>query len=87
MQKRILCYAVACLLSVNVFSQYIYESNQSLIDLTNQSNTTNLNAGDDQVSAAFNLGFTFDFYGQAFTQGRIATNGCLHFKTSGALVE
>jgi hypothetical protein len=84
MQKRILCYAVACLLSVNVFSQYIYESNQSLIDLTNQSNTTNLNAGDDQVSAAFNLGFTFDFYGQAFTQGRIATNGCLHFKTSGA---
>ena len=84
MQKRILCYAVACLLSLNVFSQYIYEGNQSLIDLTNQSGTTSLNAGDDQVSAVFNLGFTFDFYGQAFTQARIATNGCLHFKTSGA---
>ena len=84
MQKRILCYAVACLLSLNVFSQYIYEGNQSLIDLTNQSGTTSLNAGDDQVSAAFNLGFTFDFYGQAFTQARMATNGCLHFKTSGA---
>ena len=84
MQKRILCYAIACLLSLNVSSTYIYEANQSLIDLTNQSGTTSLNAGDDQVSAAFNLGFTFDFYGQAFTQGRMATNGCLHFKTSGA---
>ena len=84
MQKRILCYAIACLLSLNVSSTYIYEANQSLIDLTNQSGTTSLNAGDDQVSAAFNLGFTFDFYGQAFTQARMATNGCLHFKTSGA---
>ena len=48
MQKRILCYAVACLLSVDLFSQYIHESNQDLIDLTNESGTTNLNAGDDQ---------------------------------------
>jgi len=84
MQKRILCYAVACLLSLNVSSTYVYEANQALINLTNQSGTTNLNAGDDQVSGAFNLGFTFDFYGQEFIQGRIATNGCLHFKTSGA---
>jgi len=84
MQKRILCYAVACLFSLNVSSTYVYEANQALINLTNQSGTTNLNAGDDQVSGAFNLGFTFDFYGQTFTQGRMATNGCLHFKTSGA---
>jgi len=84
MQKRVLCYAVACLLSINLSSTYVYEANQSLIDLTNQSGTTSLNAADDQVSAAFNLGFTFDFYGQEFTQGRMATNGCLHFKTSGA---
>jgi len=84
MQKRILCYAVACLLSLNVFSQYIYEGNQSLIDLTNQSGTTNLNSGDDQVSNAFSLGFNFDFYNQTFNSARMATNGCLHFKTSGA---
>jgi len=81
--KRIFC-AVACLYSLNVSSTYVYEANQALIDLTNQSGTTNLNAGDDQVSSAFSLGFTFDFYGEAFTQGRMATNGCLHFKTSGA---
>ena len=79
MQKRILCYAVACLLSINVFSQYIYEGNQSLVDLTNESNTTNLNSGDDQLSSAFNLDFTFDFYGDSFTSARMATNGCLHF--------
>ena len=79
MQKRILCYAVACLLSLNVFSQYIYEGNQSLVDLTNESNTTNLNSGDDQLSSAFNLDFTFDFYGESFTSARMATNGCLHF--------
>ena len=84
MQKRILCYAVACLLSLNVFSQYIYEGNQSLIDLTTQSDTTNLNSGDDRVSNAFSLGFNFDFYNQTFSSARMATNGCLHFKTSGA---
>ena len=79
MQKRILCYAVACLLSLNVFSQYIPEGNQALIDLTNESNTTNLNAGDDQLSSAFNLDFTFNFYDKQFTSARMATNGCLHF--------
>jgi len=72
------------LLTCNLSAQYTYEANQALIDLTNQTDTTSLNSGDDQVSSAFNLGFTFDFYGQAFTQGRMATNGCLHFKTSGA---
>ena len=79
MQKRILCYAVACLLSLNVFSQYIPEGNQPLIDLTNESNTTSLNSGDDQLSSAFNLDFTFNFYDQQFTSARMATNGCLHF--------
>jgi hypothetical protein len=35
--------------------------------------------GDDAVSAAFNLDFTFTFYEQDFTSARMATNGCLHF--------
>ena len=72
------------LLSLNLTATYIYEGNQGLIDLTGVSGTTSLAAGDDQVSNAFNLGFTFDYYGQSFTQARVATNGCLHFKTSGA---
>ena len=72
------------LLTSNLSATYIYEANQSLIDLTNQEGATNLKAGDDQVSAAFSLGFTFKFYGEEFTQSRMATNGCLHFKNSGA---
>ena len=84
MQKRILC-TIACLFSLNVLSQYIYEANQDLYDLqTNSSGSTGLGSNDDSVSSAFNIGFTFNFYGQSFTQARMATNGCLHFKTSGA---
>jgi hypothetical protein len=65
---------------------YIYEANQSLIDLkTNYIATSyNLGVGDDRVSSSFNLDFTFTFYGEDFTSARMATNGCLHFKTSGS---
>ena len=72
------------LLSFKTEASYTYEANQALIDLTNPPGTTKLGASDDGVSNAFDLGFTFDYYGQAFTQARVATNGCLHFKTSGA---
>jgi hypothetical protein len=70
-----------CLLSSLLSASYIYESNQSLFDLTNQTGTTNLNSGDDSLSAAFNLDldFTFTFYENDFTSARMATNGCLHF--------
>ena len=75
------CFKIICclLLTSNLSAQYIYEGNQSLVDLTNESNTTSLNSGDDQLSSAFNLDFTFDFYGESFTSARMATNGCLHF--------
>ena len=72
------------ILSSSLYATYTYEANQDLIDLTSPTGTTNLGAPDDGGSNAFNLGFTFDYYGQAFTQARMATNGCLHFKTSGA---
>ena len=65
---------------------YVYEANQSLIDLkTNYIATSyNLGVGDDRVSSAFNLDFTFTFYEQDFTSARMATNGCLHFKSTGS---
>ena len=75
------CFKIICclLLTSNLSAQYIYEGNQSLVDLTNESGTTNLNVGDDQLSSAFNLDFTFTFYDKEFTSARMATNGCLHF--------
>jgi len=58
---------------------YTYEANKNLFDLTGESGTTSLNSGDDSLSSAFNLDFTFGFYGESFTSARMATNGCLHF--------
>ena len=64
---------------------YVYEANQPLYDLqTNSAGSTGLGSNDDSVSAAFNLGFTFTFYGNDFTQARMATNGCLHFNLTGS---
>ena len=65
--------------SLKVTASYIYENNQNLFDLTNQTGTTNLNSGDDQLSAAFNLDNSFTFYGTSYDSARMATNGCLHF--------
>ena len=62
---------------------YVYEADQSLFNLVNEQNTTNMAVGDDQVSSAFTLDFTFTFYGEDFTTARMATNGCLHFGSSG----
>ena len=78
-------FLLACtlILSSYTYSNFIYENNQPLIDLRNESLVTNLNSGDDQTSAMFAIGFNFNFYGQTFTQARMATNGCLHFLSNG----
>ena len=60
-------------------ANYIHENNQPLFDLTTQADVINLNSGDDSLSNAFDLNFTFNFYGEGFTSARMATNGCLHF--------
>ena len=78
MLKNFIASSLLCF-STLVSSTYIYEGSQSLIDLTNQTGTTNLNSGDDQLSAAFNLDNSFTFYGNTYDSARMATNGCLHF--------
>lgn len=85
MQKSI---ASLILFSSFSFSNYIPESNQPLYQL--QTNANNFQGelayevSDDGVSPAIDLSFNFNFYDQTFDQARMATNGCLHFKTSGA---
>ena len=88
MPKRILCYAVASLLSFSVYGQYTYEAGQDLYHL--QTNANNFEGelayevSDDGISPAIDLSFDFTFYGSTFTQARMATNGCLHFGNSGS---
>ena len=77
--------SLSLLFSSFLSANYIYENNQPLFDLkTNDIATShNLGVGDDRVSSVFNLDFTFTFYGVDFTTARMATNGCLHFGSSG----
>ena len=88
MSKRILCYAVASLLSLSVYGQYTYESGQDLYHL--QTNANNFEGelayevADDGISPTIDLSFNFTFYGSTFSQARMATNGCLHFGASGS---
>ena len=83
MKKNLIILSL--LISNFSFANYIYENNQPLFDLkTNDIATShNLGVGDDRVSSVFNLDFTFTFYGVDFTTARMATNGCLHFGSSG----
>ena len=87
MQKRILC-SIACLFSLNVLSQYTYESGQDLYHLQTNANSFNgelaYEVSDDGISPAIDLSFDFTFYGSTFSQARMATNGCLHFGNSGS---
>ena len=77
--------AVLALCAGTLSADYVYEGSQDLYDLqTNSSGSTGLGSNDDSVSAAFDLGFTFTFYGNDFTQARMATNGCLHFNLTGS---
>ena len=88
MPRRILCYAVASLLSFSVYGQYTYEANQPLYDLHDNANNFNgelaYSVSDDGISPAIDLSFNFTFYGSTFSQARMATNGCLHFGNSGS---
>jgi len=55
----------------------------STIPYTNQTNTgTVVPLTDDSQSGIFNIGFTFCFYGQLYTQFRIGSNGWISLGTS-----
>ena len=90
-----LCFVASLIISAifalginQLKAEYIYEANQSLYHL--QTNANNYegelaySVSDDGVSPAIDLSFNFTFYGQTFNQARMATNGCLHFKTTGS---
>jgi hypothetical protein len=65
--------------TVNATNTEFTAGTLDIIDLTSQSGTTNWNLNDDSISGTINLGFNFDFYGETFTSGKGATNGCWTF--------
>jgi hypothetical protein len=78
MQTRILCWTIACLLSVSLFGQITttVTSNNQLWDLR-LDKATDMSASDDGTSQSFNFGFEFTFFGETFTNAYMASNGCL----------
>ena len=61
-------------------SVYNFVGGKSLIDLYSMSGTTNLNAGDDQVSGwSPDFGFDFEIWGQTYRKAKMSTNGCVNF--------
>ena len=76
------------LLTSNLSAQYVYENNQDLYDLNVNANNFEgelaYSVSDDGISPAIDLSFDFSFYGSTFSQARMATNGCLHFGSSGS---
>lgn len=76
------------LLTSNLSAQYVYENNQDLYDLNANANNFEgelaYSVSDDGISPAIDLSFDFSFYGSTFSQARMATNGCLHFGSSGS---
>ena len=80
---------IGCLLlTSNLSAQYVYENNQDLYDLNANANNFEgelaYSVSDDGISPAIDLSFNFSFYGSTFSQARMATNGCLHFGSSGS---
>ena len=80
---------IGCLLlTSNLSAQYVYENNQDLYDLNANANNFEgelaYSVSDDGISPAIDLSFDFSFYGSTFSQARMATNGCLHFGSSGS---
>ena len=74
--------SLSILLACPSFASEFTIGSSSIVDLRNESGTSQWNIGDDSRSGAINLGFTFNFFGNNYTQGYISTNGCWSFTTS-----
>jgi hypothetical protein len=79
--------SLSFLLSVSVYADstsvpgvYIFEAGQDLVNLYSMPGTTNLNAGDDQVSSwSPDFGFNFSIFGNTYRNAKMSTNGCVNF--------
>ena len=70
-------------------SEYIIDQSEGSFEpypygeAANVSNYSSITLGDDAFSAAINIGFSFEFFGETFTQFRISSNGFVRLGTAG----
>ncbi len=73
----------------NSTNQYIVDQTEGSFEpypygeAQNVSNYQSLSLADDVFSGNLNIGFSFDFYGETFTQFRISSNGFIRLGTAG----
>jgi len=73
--------SLSLLFSIAVGAADFTVGSGSIIDLRTQEGASQWDVSDDGLSEAIDLGFTFEFYGNEYTQGHMATNGCWSFTT------
>jgi gliding motility-associated-like protein len=72
----------------NATNQYIIDQTEGSFEpypfgeARNVSNYSTVSLGDDAVSGNLNIGFSFDFFGNSFTQFRISSNGFITLGTT-----
>ena len=86
MKKTLLFLAVSSMLSLTMRSQCVTNCSYSLSSVTPSmvaASGPTVVAGDDVISAALPIGFTFTFMCNAYTSAYVSTNGFLSFSAVG----
>ncbi len=69
--------------NLELFAQYVYEDYSNALDISNYI-PTSVPLGDDAYSGIINLGFTFEFFGNNYTQCIASSNNYISFDISNA---
>ncbi len=79
---RVSLFVGTLLLSFNLSATDWTTGTASILDLRNQTGTTQYNISDDGRSGLVDIGFDFEFFDQTYDKGYISTNGCFSFTTA-----
>ncbi len=82
LKTKLSLFVGTLLLSFNLSANDWTIGTNSILDLRNQTGTTQYNLGDDSRSGSVDIGFDFEFFDQTYNAGYISTNGCFSFTTA-----
>jgi len=69
--------------NLELFAQYVYEDYPHALDISNTI-PTSVSLGDDEYSGVIDLGFSFEFFGNTYTQCIASSNNYVSFDISNA---